>query len=597
MAKSKMFRVITCAALLVCAHSGGGSAQTQAPVELSQPLVLPGEVFFPLRDGCGVAVTAPVLATEEQMRQWRQGTTHYYSNFSWRGECRYGVAHGAGQLTNYVEHKIYSVEQTEFVRGAKIGPSRETSAFLNSRGAANRTIRWLGLVDGEMRSVHISSWTELPTVESLAKPTDFAILQQSGLYTGVHPENSYYCEFDKEIRAIIRNCRGEVHGIRLIRGDSRTFHPCPNPRRATGCERVWNEVSAPYQSTARRIIASIEAALPQFRQERLDRYAAYLPKALEEERSRRVAKAEAAALAAREREREHREFRASLSTLNAGQLFNRADELENNGDKARATEARRALIERFPDSPLAGTAAQQLAGTAGSAAVIRSPRPTTSVAAAARRQRSCTAYLTEYMPALTSAAISQDYEFGVFIHLEYLRLAEAISVCRNDQSEMASLRRSLENGRNSCRSNGFSRCQTGNDPRSASARQSGQREFDRIVAEANGAQQQAAAPPPLNQCTRTPDQELAAFNSDMERLRSLNPIPGGGGARDQYVWMASFAAESLKRLEPRRVCLGRHYEANRSTLVNARNAAVDGCEATSTSRGEAARAACIRAMR
>ncbi|MDP9902955.1 hypothetical protein [Variovorax ginsengisoli] len=56
------------------------------------------------------------------------------------------------------------------------------------------------------------------------------------------------------------------------------------------------------------------------------------------------------------------QFRASLQTLNAGQLFARADELNAQGDRVRAREVQRALLNRFPDHPLAVTAARQMGG-------------------------------------------------------------------------------------------------------------------------------------------------------------------------------------------------------------------------------------------
>lgn len=54
-------------------------------------------------------------------------------------------------------------------------------------------------------------------------------------------------------------------------------------------------------------------------------------------------------------------FLASLESLGPGELFARADELDEEGASSRARAARRLLIARFPDSPLAHVAAQQLA--------------------------------------------------------------------------------------------------------------------------------------------------------------------------------------------------------------------------------------------
>lgn len=85
-----------------------------------------------------------------------------------------------------------------------------------------------------------------------------------------------------------------------------------------------------------------------------------------------VARAAAAAEQQRTRDEEQRkraqaaqaeqQFRASLQTMNPGQLFARADEFNAQGDRDRAREVQRALMSRFPDHPLAATAARQMAG-------------------------------------------------------------------------------------------------------------------------------------------------------------------------------------------------------------------------------------------
>jgi hypothetical protein len=56
-------------------------------------------------------------------------------------------------------------------------------------------------------------------------------------------------------------------------------------------------------------------------------------------------------------------FAASLSSLGPGELFARADELDEQGARGEARIVRRTLIARFPDSPLALVAAQQLAAS------------------------------------------------------------------------------------------------------------------------------------------------------------------------------------------------------------------------------------------
>ena len=76
--------------------------------------------------------------------------------------------------------------------------------------------------------------------------------------------------------------------------------------------------------------------------------------------------------------RSEQQFRTGLQTLNPGQLFARADELSAQGDSARAREVQRALMSRFPDHPLAATAARQMAGESGGS-------PTGAVEATPRR--------------------------------------------------------------------------------------------------------------------------------------------------------------------------------------------------------------------
>lgn len=63
--------------------------------------------------------------------------------------------------------------------------------------------------------------------------------------------------------------------------------------------------------------------------------------------------------------RAEQQFRTSLQAMNPGQLFARADELSTRGESTRAREVLRVLISRFPDHPLAATAARQIAGEFG----------------------------------------------------------------------------------------------------------------------------------------------------------------------------------------------------------------------------------------
>lgn len=67
-------------------------------------------------------------------------------------------------------------------------------------------------------------------------------------------------------------------------------------------------------------------------------------------------------------ERAAKQFREGLSSQTAGQLFAKADELNAQGDTAKARETLRLLVSKFPDHPLAATAAQQMAALNNAAA-------------------------------------------------------------------------------------------------------------------------------------------------------------------------------------------------------------------------------------
>ena len=94
-----------------------------------------------------------------------------------------------------------------------------------------------------------------------------------------------------------------------------------------------------------------------------------------EARNRRDADVNRQAAEQRKRDGEARvaqAFKDSLGTMNPGQLFAKADELSAQGDKVRAREALRALVSRYPDHALAGSAAQQLSGGASAIPVTQS---------------------------------------------------------------------------------------------------------------------------------------------------------------------------------------------------------------------------------
>lgn len=109
-----------------------------------------------------------------------------------------------------------------------------------------------------------------------------------------------------------------------------------------------------------------EVNLPEVaRKAQADRIALELARAAAEIESDKQRKREEAA-------RAEQQFYTSLQTMNPGQLFAKADELNAQGDSARAREVQRSLMSRFPNHPLAATAARQMVGESGASSATSS---------------------------------------------------------------------------------------------------------------------------------------------------------------------------------------------------------------------------------
>jgi tetratricopeptide (TPR) repeat protein len=85
-------------------------------------------------------------------------------------------------------------------------------------------------------------------------------------------------------------------------------------------------------------------------------------------------------------------------------------------------------------------------------------------------------------------------------------------------------------------------------------------------------------------CARTPDEELAAFTSELDQIKARNPMPTSG-ARDIYQWNYAFSLEATRKLETHEQCLGPHYQANLSELKKVTESAKSGCEALAAQSG------------
>lgn len=129
------------------------------------------------------------------------------------------------------------------------------------------------------------------------------------------------------------------------------------------------------------------------------------------DRDRIAAEQASAAARAKQAAQEEAEFEASLNRLGPGQLFAKADELQAAGEIDKARRMLRALIARFPDSPLAATAAQQLSGTGWSAPAPRATPGGGAGGVGATGTIDCEGIMLRYMqkisPTANSATVGQ----------------------------------------------------------------------------------------------------------------------------------------------------------------------------------------------
>jgi len=311
------------------------AATAAIPEALPKPPLKPGEVLAVTRNGC-IMIATPSVAV---------GRTKFIeqaARIEWRGPCRNGLVHGAGQIAYHPPDggQVYPYAD-EFFHG-------RVSLVRRMDG---RTV-W-GLGDGRYASLSDRGDVDAPvwrTSEEEAAGrhgTDLSVDKQS-------------------IQTSVGSCYGGACTYEIVQYDSTseptrvTRTPCPNPNSYVGCEALWRDLAAPLIASYRVLRAEVERREPGWRAELVALNAARDARfaALDAASDAAFARSQAAAEA--ESGKAGRDFKAKLTTANAGQLFAMADEFERAGDTDKAGQALRALLTRFPDHGLAVTAAQRL---------------------------------------------------------------------------------------------------------------------------------------------------------------------------------------------------------------------------------------------
>lgn len=232
------------------------------------------------------------------------------------------------------------------------------------------------------------------------------------------------------------------------------------------------------------------------------------------------------------------DFRDSLNTLNVGQLFAKADELSSNGDSTKAREVLRTLISRFPDHPLAATAAQQMSSPAGQASAN-----TTSGSTAGRRTSSgasCASALDQLQAKfhqLESNVANRSNERIMMQQLwaqqKFRSLAQTYPGCT--ASERDNVDRGIAQNQQVCRSGGYrGDCNLGYDAYGWSAA------VDASMAEIMaGAGSASADVTNANASAQKCDSRLATQEREFEAV-NRRPVPAGATPPLRRVmWMTS----------------------------------------------------------
>ncbi|WP_143713716.1 hypothetical protein [Variovorax sp. RO1] len=342
----------------------------------------PGEYFAKTREGCRVI-------TDEPHPSRKEAITAAWARFTWEGVCSEGTALGPGTLIARSGNgeTIYITEGWQLY-GRWIGLSVVTFLYPGASGSKTEVFYWDG--EGYGRGVPRPDSSEarkephMPSVSYLARDRSKRIYYS---IKGSCGANAQPCvsEWKPPYPPVADPSAG------------RTEFYCNG-----SCVNLWVEKAAPliaaldtfaktHAADVTAVKQALEPLLVQRRREAVEaeaqarRDAAEAEvqakrKAIEAEAEarRKAAQAELVAQAEVQRKREEaaraeQQFRTSLQTLNPGQLFARADELNAQGDSARAREVQRALMSRFPNHPLAATAARQMAGESATSPASAEP--------------------------------------------------------------------------------------------------------------------------------------------------------------------------------------------------------------------------------
>lgn len=347
-----------------------------APVPVpSGPVLAKGEIYIPLQGGCGIVEGSMADDAQPLPAEVAAQYQSLYGTYKWTGSCRFGVAHGEGSFSPgpNVSDSATITSTDNFYYGHQLNRSTSTTVY-NIDGAHPVDVETTIRSGNRFTSVKNLTDYNNPAFESVIGASQLTVgegTKVSYAYTDVSScagmqEYPAYRGCEKFVEVNGQTQYAQVYGVRLVTPEKPdgVVYGCPDITTPAGCEKLWISVIAPLRTAAEDVnnaYLSDRAALAK----KLDALYAPQEQALLDQQAARAKaqadeKARNDAAAAAEKAKADKIFAAKLKSANAGELFSMADDFNQKGDAESGRTALRALISRFPNSPLAGIAAQQL---------------------------------------------------------------------------------------------------------------------------------------------------------------------------------------------------------------------------------------------
>lgn len=345
-----------------------------APIP-SAPMLTKGEIYIPLKGGCGIVEGSMADDAKPLPPEVTAQYQSLYGTYQWTGSCRFGVAHGEGSFSAgaNISDDATITSTDNFYYGHQLNRSTSTTVY-NIDGAHP--------VDVEVTIRSGDRFAAIKNLTDYNSPVFASVIGNSQVTVGAGAKVSYaYPDVSScagmQSYAAYRGCEkfvevngqtqyAQVYGVRLVTPDKPdgVVYGCPDITTSSGCEKLWISVVAPLRAAAEDVnnaYLSDRATLAK----KLDLLYAPQEQALLDQQAAKAKaqadeKTKSDAAAAAEKAKADKLFAAKLKSANAGELFSMADDFNQKGDAEAGRTALRALIARFPNSPLSEIAAQQL---------------------------------------------------------------------------------------------------------------------------------------------------------------------------------------------------------------------------------------------